>query len=60
MNKDMKVANIVRQIEVEKAKLTKVRNKLRHLHDDLGAILESSEDGLRELQSACDALSRFV
>lgn len=51
---------IVSQLEAEKKKIAKARDRIRDLLSDVEGMLDSSDRGLEDLESAIDALSEYV
>ena len=56
--KNMK--KIVSQLEAEKKKIAKARDRIRELLGDVEGMMDSSTRGLEDLESAIDALSEYV
>ena len=53
-------AQLVRQIEKHTKAIAAHRDRLRELHDDLTAVLESADDAIDSLNYAIDKLSEYV
>lgn len=50
----------LRAIRKHKAAIAKHRDALRSLHSDLTDIVESTDEGVRELEDAIDKLSEYL
>lgn len=60
MKREASKAEIIRAIKKHTAAIAKHRDELRSLHSDLTDILESTCDGVSELEDAIDKLSQYL
>lgn len=54
------VAKLVKQARKITAELARKRDELRSIHSDLEDILESTTEGVNEMEGALDRLSEYV
>ena len=63
----MDIKTILNEIETGKAKIAKERDKLHNIYVELGAFIDSCDEGIellekgkREIESGLDSLSEYV